>query len=138
MLNLISNDIKKIVNERKLNINEQKELTQQKNAVDVSAKFTEELNTLKELVKTHINYDDINLIMEDIKESFETYINATPRGISDELTQKIIELDERISLLQSAFDNQPRMEIIETVLPVKRNIPKLSIVKKTKYNYIMI
>ena len=124
MLNLISNDIKKIVNERKL--------TQQKNAVDVSAKFTEELNTLKELVKTHINYDDINLIMEDIKESFETYINATPRGISDELTQKIIELDERISLLQSAFDNQPRMEIIETVLPVKRNIPKLSIVKKTK------
>lgn len=132
MLNLISNDIKKIVNERKLNINEQKELTQQKNAVDVSAKFTEELNTLKELVKTHINYDDINLIMEDIKESFETYINATPRGISDELTQKIIELDERISLLQSAFDNQPRMEIIETVLPVKRNIPKLSIVKKTK------
>ena len=132
MLNLISNDIKKIVNERKLNINEQKELTQQKNAVDVSAKFTEELNTLKELVKTHINYDDINLIMEDIKESFETYINATPRGISDELTQKMIELDERISLLQSAFDNQPRMEIIETVLPVKRNIPKLSIVKKTK------
>ena len=129
MLNLISNDIKKIVNERKLNINEQKELTQQKNAVDVSAKFTEELNTLKELVKTHINYDDINLIMEDIKESFETYINATPRGISDELTQKIIELDERISLLQSAFDNQPRMEIIETVLPVKRNIPN---VKKTK------
>ena len=100
MLNLISNDIKKIVNELKLNINEQKELTQQKNAVDVSAKFTEELNTLKELVKTHINYDDINLIMEDIKESFETYINATPRGISDELTQKIIELDERISLLQ--------------------------------------
>ena len=132
MLNLISNDIKKIVNERKLNINEQKELTQQKNAVDVSAKFTEELNTLKELVKTHINYDDINLIMEDIKESFETYINATPRGISDELTQKIIELDERISLLQSAFDNMPRMEVIETVLPVKRNIPKLSIVKKTK------
>ena len=132
MLNLISNDIKKIVNERKLNINEQKELTQQKNAVDVSAKFTEELNTLKELVKTHINYDDINLIMEDIKESFETYINATPRGISDELTQKIIELDERISLLQSAMDNMPRMEVIETVLPVKRNIPKLSIVKKTK------
>ena len=130
MLNLISNDIKKIVNERKLNINEQKELTQQKNAVDVSAKFTEELNTLKELVKTHINYDDINLIMEDIKESFETYINATPRGISDELTQKIIELDERISLLQSAFDNQPRMEVIETVLPVKRNIPKLSIKRK--------
>ena len=72
MLNLISNDIKKIVNERKLNINEQKELTQQKNTVDVSAKFTEELNTLKELVKTHINYDDINLRMEDIKESFET------------------------------------------------------------------
>ena len=132
MLNLISNDIKKIVNERKLNIKEQKELTQQKNAVDVSAKFTEELNTLKELVKTHINYDDINLIMEDIKESFETYINATPRGISDELTQKIIELDERISLLQSAMDNMPRMEVIETVLPVKRNIPKLSIVKKTK------
>ena len=132
MLNLISNDIKKIVNERKLNINEQKEITQQKNAVDVSAKFTEELNTLKELVKTHINYDDINLIMEDIKESFETYINATPRGISDELTQKIIELDERISLLQSAMDNMPRMEVIETVLPVKLNIPKLSIVKKTK------
>lgn len=132
MLNLISNDIKKIVNERKLNINEQKELTQQKNAVDVSAKFTEELNTLKELVKTHINYDDINLIMEDIKESFETYINATPRGISDELTQKIIELDERISLLQSAFDNMPRMEVIETVLPVKRNIPKLSIIKAKK------
>ena len=130
MLNLISNDIKKIVNERKLNINEQKELTQQKNAVDVSAKFTEELNTLKELVKTHINYDDINLIMEDIKESFETYINATPRGISDELTQKIIELDERISLLQSAMDNMPRMEVIETVLPVKRNIPKLSIKRK--------
>ena len=70
--------------------------------------------------------------MEDIKESFETYINATPRGISDELTQKIIELDERISLLQSAMDNMPRMEVIETVLPVKRNIPKLSIVKKTK------
>ena len=132
MLNLISNDIKKIVNERKLNINEQKELTQQKNAVDVSAKFTEELNTLKELVKTHINYDDINLIMEDIKESFETYINATPRGISDELTQKIIELDERISLLQSAFDNMPRMEVIDAVLPVKRNIPKLSIIKAKK------
>ena len=132
MLNLISNDIKKIVNDRKLNINEQKEIMQQKNVIDVTAKFTEELNTLKELVKTHINYDDINLIMEDIKESFETYINATPRGISDELTQKIIELDERISLLQSAFDNQPRMEVIETVLPVKRNIPKLSIVKKTK------
>ena len=73
MLNLISNDIKKIVNERKLNINEQKEIMQQKNAIDVSAKSTEELNTLKELVKTHINYDDINLIMEDIKESFETY-----------------------------------------------------------------
>ena len=132
MLNLISNDIKKIVNERKLNINEQKEIMQQKNAIDVSAKFTEELNTLKELVKTHINYDDINLIMEDIKESFETYINATPRGISDELTQKIIELDERISLLQSAMDNMPRMEVIETVLPVKRNIPKLSIIKAKK------
>ena len=133
MLNLISNDIKKIVNERKLNINEQKEIMQQKNAIDVSAKFTDELNTLKELVKTHINYDDINLIMEDIKESFETYINETPRNNNDELTKKILELDERISILQSAFDNMPRMEVIETdPLPVKRNIPKLSINKKVK------
>ena len=133
MLNLISNDIKKIVNERKLNINEQKEIMQQKNVIDVTAKFTDELNTLKELVKTHINYDDINLIMEDIKESFETYINETPRNNNDELTKKILELDERISILQSAFDNMPRMEVIETEpLPVKRNIPKLAIVKKTK------
>ena len=133
MLNLISNDIKKIVNDRKLNINEQKEIMQQKNVIDVTAKFTEELNTLKELVKTHINYDDINLIMEDIKESFETYINETPRNNNDELTKKILELDERISILQSAFDNMPRMEVIETEpLPVKRNIPKLAIVKKTK------
>ena len=115
MLNLISNDIKKIVNDRKLNINEQKEIMQQKNVIDVTAKFTDELNTLKELVKTHINYDDINLIMEDIKESFETYINETPRNNNDELTKKILELDERISILQSAFDNMPRMEVIETV-----------------------
>ena len=41
MLNLISNDIKKIVNDRKLNINEQKEIMQQKNVIDVTAKFTD-------------------------------------------------------------------------------------------------
>lgn len=131
MLNLISNDIKKLVSDKKINIAEQKEIIQQKNALDLSAKFTEELNALKALVETHINYDEINLIMEDIKESFETYLNQTPRGVNDDISQKILELEDRMSLLQSAFECQPRMEIIETVLPVKRNIPKLSI-KKTK------
>lgn len=125
MLNLISGDIKRMVVEKQT----EKKAVKNDHDNQMLLKLTDELREMKSLVGNHINYEEINLMMDDIRESFETYINMTPRNNNEEVLTKMSALDDRMNLLQSVIDNMPRMEVIETLLPVKKSIPRLNVKK---------
>ena len=105
----------------------------------------DEIAVLKTLVSTHVNYDEMNLVMGDIKESLELYINETPRDNNrselDDMYRKMesmtSQIDRLTCQLEQFIKNMPitRMEILDApktrdivdILPQSTKIPKLVI-----------
>ena len=75
MLNLISNDIKTIISNKRMNQVEHHKADENRLKDDNDRFLKDEIAVLKTLVSTHVNYDEMNLVMGDIKESLELYIN---------------------------------------------------------------
>ena len=147
MLNLISNDIKTIISNKKMNQAEHGRQADENRLKDENDRFLkDEIAVLKTLVSTHVNYDEMNLVMGDIKESLELYINETPRDNNrselDDLYRKMESMTSQIDQLQEAIHNMPipRLEIldapktrhIDVVLPQTTKIPKLVIKRSLK------
>ena len=143
MLNLISNDIKTIISNKKMNNEHHK--ADENRLKDENDKFLkDEIAVLKTLISTHVNYEEMNVVMTDIKESLELYINETPRDNNrselDDLYQKMESMTSQIEQLQQFINNIPKMEIldapktrhIDVVLPQTTKIPKLVIKRSLK------
>ena len=144
MLNLISNDIKTIISNKRMNQAEHHKADENR-LKDENDKFLkDEIAVLKTLISTHVNYEEMNVVMTDIKESLELYINETPRDNNrselDDLYQKMESMTSQIEQLQQFINNMPKMEIldapktrhIDVVLPQTTKIPKLVIKRSLK------
>ena len=142
MLNLISNDIKTIISNKRMNNEHHKADERLK---DENDKFLKnEIAVLKTLISTHVNYDEMNVVMTDIKESLELYINETPRDNNrselDDLYRKMESMRNQMEVLQEAIHNMPKMEILDApktrdiidILPQTTKIPKLVIKRSLK------
>ena len=143
MLNLISNDIKTIISNKRMNQAEHHKADE--NRKDENDRFLkDEIAVLKTLISTHVNYEEMNVVMTDIKESLELYINETPRDNNrselDDLYRKMESMTSQIEQLQQFINNMPKMEIldapktrdIDIVLPQTTKIPKLVIKRSLK------
>ena len=143
MLNLISNDIKTIISNKRMNQAEHHKADE--NRKDENDRFLkDEIAVLKTIISTHVNYEEMNVVMGDIKESLELYINETPRDNNrselDDLYQKMESMTSQIEQLQQFINNMPKMEIldapktrhIDVVLPQTTKIPKLVIKRSLK------
>lgn len=144
MLNLISNDIKTIISNKRMN-NEHHKADERDKLKDENDKFLkDEIAVLKTLISTHVNYDEMNVVMTDIKESLELYINETPRDNNrselDDLYRKMESMRNQMEVLQEAIHNMPKMEILDApktrdiidILPQTTKIPKLVIKRSLK------
>ena len=142
MLNLISNYIKTIISNKRMNNEHHKADERLK---DENDKFLKnEIAVLKTLISTHVNYDEMNVVMTDIKESLELYINETPRDNNrlelDDLYRKMESMRNQMEVLQEAIHNIPKMEILDApktrdivdILPQTTKIPKLVIKRSLK------
>ena len=143
MLNLISNDIKTIISNKKMNNEHHK--ADENRLKDENDKFLkDEIAVLKTLISTHVNYEEMNVVMTDIKESLELYINETPRDNNrselDDLYRKMETMTSQIDQLQQFINNMPKMEILDApktrdivdILPQSTKIPKLVIKRSLK------
>ena len=143
MLNLISNDIKTIISNKRMNQAEHHKADE--NRKDENDRFLkDEIAVLKTLISTHVNYDEMNVVMTDIKESLELYINETPRDNNrselDDLYRKMETMRNQMEVLQEAINNIPKMEILDApktrdiidILPQTTKIPKLVIKRSLK------
>ena len=144
MLNLISNDIKTIISNKKMN-NEHHKADENRLKDENDRFLKDEIAVLKTLISTHVNYEEMNVVMTDIKESLELYINETPRDNNrselDDLYRKMETMRNQMEVLQEAIHNMPKMEIldapktrdiIDVVLPQTTKIPKLVIKRSLK------
>ena len=143
MLNLISNDIKTIISNKRMNNEHHK--ADETRLKDENDKFLkDEIAVLKTLISTHVNYEEMNVVMTDIKESLELYINETPRDNNrselDDLYRKMETMRNQMEVLQEAIHNMPKMEILDApktrdiidILPQTTKIPKLVIKRSLK------
>ena len=145
MLNLISNDIKTIISNKRMNQVEHHKADENRLKDDNDRFLKDEIAVLKTLISTHVNYEEMNVVMTDIKESLELYINETPRDNNrselDDLYRKMETMRNQMEVLQEAIHNMPKMEIldapktrdiIDVVLPQTTKIPKLVIKRSLK------
>ena len=144
MLNLISNDIKTIISNKKMN-NEHHKADENRLKDENDRFLKDEIAVLKTLISTHVNYEEMNVVMTDIKESLELYINETPRDNNrselDDLYRKMESMTSQIDQLQQFIKNMPgRLEILDApktrdivdILPQSTKIPKLVIKRSLK------
>ena len=144
MLNLISNDIKTIISNKRMNQVEHHKADENRLKDDNDRFLKDEIAVLKTLISTHVNYEEMNVVMTDIKESLELYINETPRDNNrselDDLYRKMETMRNQMEVLQEAIHNMPKMEILDApktrdiidILPQTTKIPKLVIKRSLK------
>jgi len=125
----ITSDVSKFLDEKNQLTQKQSEI---KNTIE---SLNKELEQLKECLNTCVSVDDIGILVQDIKNSFELFVVQTPRSNDDEIIK-------RLNALESKVAEIPDMKIIQNSsgLPVdhtslssrieKREIPKLNITKK--------
>lgn len=92
-----------------------------------------EIQSFKDFENKYVTMDELNEVVNDVKNSFELFLNLTPRSDDklEHVLKNINDLEQRIQTLQQQYESIPVEFAIEnTQVPVKRNIPKLNI--KTK------
>ena len=144
MLNLISNDIKTIISNKRMNQAEHHKADENRLKDENDRFLKDEIAVLKTIISTHVNYEEMNVVMTDIKESLELYINETPRDNNrselNDLYQKMESMTSQIEQLQQFINNMPKMEILDApktrhivdILPQSTKIPKLVIKRSLK------
>ena len=125
----ITSDVSKFFDEKNQLVQKQCEIKQR------IENLNKELEDLKECFNTCVSVDDIGVLVQDIKNSFELFVVQTPRSNDDEIIKRLTALETRVAEI-------PEMKIIQhsSGLPVdhttissrieKREIPKLNISKK--------
>lgn len=121
----------------------------------LKVKLNEELNTSKkeyeqskteltgilkdvEEIKTRFNNtvsnEDLIELVEDIRASFELYLNATPRDKDKELELKLMDMEKRLTELNTKMEavfGSNEVEVIQNVVKSSsKSVPKLNIKPK--------
>jgi len=125
----ITTDVSKFLDDKNQLAQKQCEI---KNKIE---NLNKELEDLKESMSSCVSVDDISVLVQDIKNSFELFASQTPRSNDDEIIKRLNALEAKVAEI-------PDMKIIQSSsgLPIdnttlssrieKREIPKLNISKK--------
>jgi len=97
--------------------------------------LSHEMTALKSSVDKCVNNDDLNELVDDIRKSFELFLNNTPRSKDNELENQITVLNDRLKIMEDKITSvfgSGEVEIITAEVPKKLSskIPKLEIKKK--------
>jgi len=99
------------------------------------SKLLFDVENIKEGLKTTVNVDDLNDLIDDVRNSFELFLNNTPR--QNELEKLLRTLEVKVNDLEArmnAFFGNGEVELItveNTQKEVKKcKVPKLDIKKK--------
>jgi len=111
----------------------------------------ESIQQLFEIVNLYENKDtvsvhDLNEVIDDVRESFQIFLNNTPRPDDalkteiDNLKSEILELRELIAIHGTIHGTAPTVveepkaiiELDNTMIVNKKTLPKLNLVKKNK------
>ena len=94
--------------------------------------------------KDMVSVNDLNLVIDDVRESFQIFLNNTPRDNNDEIKTELEALKSEILALREIINNNSKANIEEVEKPiieldatmiVPRKLPKLNLVPKKKtYN----
>jgi len=131
---LLNSELDEIKNKIEKNVNKYSEFNDKFNAL------YEEMTQIKEVLKTSVNAEDLNELVNDIRNSFEMFLNNTPR--QNQIEQEIKALQGRVEDLDKRMNtlfNNGEVEVIsvENSIPQKElkkssKIPKLEISRKSK------
>ena len=94
-----------------------------------------EINALKTSLGECVNNNDINELVDDIRKSFELFLNNTPRSKDDEVENQLKILNNRLKYIEDKMSSvfaSGEIEIISADVPRKcsSKVPKLEIKKK--------
>lgn len=132
---LVSEDVKKICENRNVTLNELENHTKQlkKHEEQLNECFhkmntmVHELEKIKSDCERLITEQDLDDLVVDIRNSFEMFVNSTPRPNND---VKVVELENKLMSLENKIDSLG-MNNIEIIEQPKKHIPKLNLKKKT-------
>lgn len=119
----ITSDLSRVVEDRQQLFQKQNELKLRLEEVQ------HELEEVKTYFNTVVSMDDLNVLVQDIKSSFELFVNNTPRNpINDEYESRIKALEDKLSKIEIIQTN------VETAQQptIKKEIPKLNLEKKKR------
>lgn len=139
MIGLIKTDVQKMCENRNETMNKLQDLIQknedlskriealEKLVQDYDKELSDYSQLLSELKNNCVMVTDIQALVEDIKQSFELFVNATPRGNESEIAKRLEELEKK-------FESVPDIKLIDKSLQAIENVkvPKLNIQKKNK------
>ena len=118
-------------------------INQDKNKLDG---IQESIIQLFEIVNLYENKDmvsvsDLNLVIDDVRESFQIFLNNSPRDNNEAIKTELEALRSEILALREIINNNPKANIEEVEKPiieldatmiVQRKLPKLNLVPKKK------
>ena len=118
-------------------------IKQDKNKLDG---IQESIIQLFEIVNLYENKDmvsvsDLNLVIDDVRESFQIFLNNSPRDNNEAIKTELEALRSEILALREIINNNPKANIEEVEKPiieldatmiVQRKLPKLNLVPKKK------
>ena len=81
-----------------------------------------DIELLKIVSKNSINHDEIDELISDIRNSFEIYINQTPRTCDD---NRFLTLEKRLGEIDNKFNEL--IGDVEIIKPTTRSIPKINL-----------
>jgi len=137
MIGRITNDVQNLVSNRnelfnrfeELKFNLKSEIEKQTELEKLLSDRKDEIENLKSGLNSLVSIDDINSLVEDIKQSFEMFVLNTPREsvLPGDILERIERIEQKLAII-------PTFEIIKTKEQpvVKASIPKLNISKKKK------
>ena len=88
-----------------------------------------------------VSVNDLNLVIEDVRESFQLFLNNSPRDNNEAIKTELEALRSEILALREIINNNPKANIEEVEKPiieldatmiVQRKLPKLNLVPKKK------
>ena len=90
--------------------------------------------------KDMVSVSDLNLVIEDVRESFQLFLNNSPRDNNEEIKTELEALKIEILALREIINNNKpvvEQEIIEldATMIVQRKLPKLNLVGPKKKTY---
>ena len=80
-----------------------------------------------------VSVNDLNLVIEDVRESFQLFLNNSPRDTNEEIRNELLALRSEI-LANIEEVEKPIIELDATMI-VQRKLPKLNLVGPKKKTY---